>query len=60
MDVATPTSDCLHLVHDLLTPVIMKGNGKSALSHQEVHMQLSIINFSLRFLFFFFVDFGVM
>ncbi|KAJ0239708.1 Pesticidal crystal cry8Ba protein [Hirschfeldia incana] len=36
MDVATPTSDCLHLVHDLLTPVIiMKGNGKSALSHQE-------------------------
>ncbi|KFK34615.1 hypothetical protein AALP_AA5G168700 [Arabis alpina] len=35
MDVATPTSDCLHLVYDLLTPVIMKGNGKSALSHQE-------------------------
>lgn len=35
MDVATPTSDCLQLVHDLLTPVIMKGNGKSALSHQE-------------------------
>ncbi|KAJ4871274.1 hypothetical protein Rs2_47107 [Raphanus sativus] len=37
MDVATPTSDCLHLVHDLLTPVIiiMKGNGKAALSHQE-------------------------
>ncbi|KAG2243449.1 hypothetical protein Bca52824_094708 [Brassica carinata] len=35
MDVATPTSDCLHLVHDLLTPVIMRGNSKSALSHQE-------------------------
>lgn len=48
MDVATPTSDCLHLVYDLLTPVIMKGNGKSALSHQEVDLQLSII-FSLPF-----------
>ncbi|KAH0849114.1 hypothetical protein HID58_091535 [Brassica napus] len=35
MDVATPTSDCLHLVHDLLTPVIMKGNDKATLSHQE-------------------------
>ncbi|XP_010530236.1 PREDICTED: uncharacterized protein LOC104806846 [Tarenaya hassleriana] len=35
MDVATPTSDCLNLVHDLLMPVIMKGNGKNALSHQE-------------------------
>ncbi|CAH8364024.1 unnamed protein product [Eruca vesicaria subsp. sativa] len=36
MDVATPTSDCLHLVHDLLTPIIMKkGNGKTPLSHQE-------------------------
>ncbi|KAF3582149.1 hypothetical protein DY000_02030109, partial [Brassica cretica] len=35
MDVATPTSDCLHLVHDLLTPIIMKGNDKAALSHQE-------------------------
>ncbi|KAL0763140.1 hypothetical protein Bca101_079291 [Brassica carinata] len=35
MDVATPTSDCLHLVHDLLAPVIMKGNGKATLSHQE-------------------------
>ncbi|KAL0771181.1 hypothetical protein Bca101_036332 [Brassica carinata] len=36
MDVATPTSDCLHLVHDLLTPIIMKGNDKAALSHQEI------------------------
>ncbi|CAN1340875.1 hypothetical protein LINPERPRIM_LOCUS39003 [Linum perenne] len=35
MDVATPTADCLTLVYDLLTPVIMKGNSKSALSHQE-------------------------
>ncbi|CAN7081638.1 unnamed protein product [Brassica oleracea var. botrytis] len=35
MDVATPTSDCLHLVHDLLAPVITKGNGKATLSHQE-------------------------
>ncbi|KAL5714311.1 hypothetical protein ACHQM5_016292 [Ranunculus cassubicifolius] len=33
MDVATPTADCLSLVHDLLLPVIMKG--KNTLSHQE-------------------------
>ncbi|XP_057470363.1 uncharacterized protein LOC130759232 [Actinidia eriantha] len=35
MDVATPTADCLTLVYDLLCPVIMKGNCKSTLSHQE-------------------------
>ncbi|XP_071728759.1 uncharacterized protein [Rutidosis leptorrhynchoides] len=35
MDVATPTNDCLSLVHDLLLPVIMKGNTKTTLSHQE-------------------------
>ncbi|KAJ4845923.1 hypothetical protein Tsubulata_008403 [Turnera subulata] len=35
MDVATPTADCLTLVYDLLIPVIMKGNSKSTLSHQE-------------------------
>ncbi|KAK4274158.1 hypothetical protein QN277_017432 [Acacia crassicarpa] len=35
MDVATPTADCLNLVYDLLSPVIMKGNSKSSLSHQE-------------------------
>ncbi|KAL6997388.1 hypothetical protein U1Q18_007515 [Sarracenia purpurea var. burkii] len=35
MDVATPTADCLTLVYDLLYPVIMKGNTKSTLSHQE-------------------------
>ncbi|KAJ8765800.1 hypothetical protein K2173_014922 [Erythroxylum novogranatense] len=35
MDVATPTKDCLELVYDLLHPVVMKGNRKSALSHQE-------------------------
>ncbi|KAF7817018.1 plant/MNA5-17 protein [Senna tora] len=35
MDVATPTADCLNLVYDLLTPVIMKGNTKTSLSHQE-------------------------
>ncbi|OUZ99781.1 hypothetical protein BVC80_9065g56 [Macleaya cordata] len=35
MDVATPTADCLGLVHDLLLPVIMKGNAKRTLSHQE-------------------------
>lgn len=33
MDVATPTADCLNLVHDLLVPVVMKKKG--ALSHQE-------------------------
>ncbi|GKV09465.1 hypothetical protein SLEP1_g20962 [Rubroshorea leprosula] len=35
MDVATPTADCLTLVYELLMPVVMKGNGKSTLSHQE-------------------------
>ncbi|XP_023524025.1 uncharacterized protein LOC111788085 isoform X1 [Cucurbita pepo subsp. pepo] len=35
MDVATPTADCLTLVHDLLMPVVMKGHDKSTLSHQE-------------------------
>ncbi|GMY11430.1 hypothetical protein FCV25MIE_06669 [Fagus crenata] len=35
MDVATPTEDCLTLVHDLLLPVIMKSKGNSSLSHQE-------------------------
>jgi hypothetical protein len=35
MDVATPTADCLNLVHDLLMPVVMKGHGKNTLSHQE-------------------------
>ncbi|XP_065876247.1 uncharacterized protein [Euphorbia lathyris] len=35
MDVATPTKDCLDLVHDLLQPVIMKANRKCVLSHQE-------------------------
>ncbi|CAI9116173.1 OLC1v1017257C1 [Oldenlandia corymbosa var. corymbosa] len=35
MDVATPTADCLELVHDLLLPVIMKGHSKTTLSHQE-------------------------
>ncbi|KAK1396035.1 Pesticidal crystal cry8Ba [Heracleum sosnowskyi] len=35
MDVATPTADCLTLVHDLLNPVVSKGNCKSTLSHQE-------------------------
>ncbi|GFP83698.1 hypothetical protein PHJA_000513300 [Phtheirospermum japonicum] len=36
MDVATPTADCLDLVHDLLQPVIIKGKNKHTLSHQEV------------------------
>lgn len=36
MDIATPTADCLNLVHELLLPVVMKGNNKRTLSHQEV------------------------
>uniref|UniRef100_A0A2P2IK55 Uncharacterized protein n=1 Tax=Rhizophora mucronata TaxID=61149 RepID=A0A2P2IK55_RHIMU len=35
MDVATPTKDCLDVVLDFLSPVLMKGNRKSVLSHQE-------------------------
>ncbi|KAG0497619.1 hypothetical protein HPP92_002310 [Vanilla planifolia] len=35
MDVATPTADCLMLVHDLLLPVIEKSCKKNGLSHQE-------------------------
>ncbi|KAG6468268.1 hypothetical protein ZIOFF_072841 [Zingiber officinale] len=35
MDVATPTADCLTLVHDLLLPVILKSRNKNSLSHQE-------------------------
>nr|GLL48126.1 uncharacterized protein LOC109170389 [Ipomoea trifida] len=35
MDVATPTADCLTLVYELLLPVMMKGNSRSTLSHQE-------------------------
>ncbi|XP_077249880.1 uncharacterized protein LOC143889519 [Tasmannia lanceolata] len=35
MDVATPTDDCLTLVHDSLLPVILKSRSKSTLSHQE-------------------------
>lgn len=38
MDVATPTADCLNLVHDLLMPVLMKGHSRSTLSHQEVQI----------------------
>ncbi|CAL9748396.1 unnamed protein product [Musa acuminata subsp. burmannicoides] len=35
MDVATPTADCLTLVHDLLLPVILRSRSKNSLSHQE-------------------------
>ncbi|KAK9166916.1 hypothetical protein Scep_002107 [Stephania cephalantha] len=35
MDVATPTLDCLTLVHDFMLPVFMRGVAKSSLSHQE-------------------------
>lgn len=38
MDVATPTADCLDLVHDLLLPVVIKGKSKNTLSHQEVRL----------------------
>ncbi|CAN8264255.1 unnamed protein product [Cochlearia groenlandica] len=35
MDVASPTKDCLDLIHDFLLPIIMKSNHKAVLSHQE-------------------------
>ncbi|XP_068642978.1 uncharacterized protein [Aristolochia californica] len=35
MDVATPTADCLTLVYDLLSSILLKGRSKSTLSHQE-------------------------
>ncbi|KAI6687867.1 hypothetical protein NL676_024695 [Syzygium grande] len=35
MDVATPTADCLKLVYELLIPVLMKGQSRGTLSHQE-------------------------
>ncbi|KAL0396508.1 UNVERIFIED_CONTAM: hypothetical protein Scaly_0099200 [Sesamum calycinum] len=38
MDVATPTADCLDLVHDLLLPVVIKGKTRHTLSHQEVRI----------------------
>ncbi|GFP85845.1 hypothetical protein PHJA_000728300 [Phtheirospermum japonicum] len=38
MDVATPTADCLDVVHELLQPVVIKGKTKHSLSHQEVRM----------------------
>ncbi|KAL8472205.1 hypothetical protein ACS0TY_029429 [Phlomoides rotata] len=38
MDVATPTADCLDLVHEFLLPVIIKGKTKHILSHQEVRL----------------------
>ncbi|GKV18713.1 hypothetical protein SLEP1_g29054 [Rubroshorea leprosula] len=38
MDVATPTEDCLTLVHGLLFPIYMKGKSRGSLSHQEKRM----------------------
>ncbi|KAL1569676.1 hypothetical protein AAHA92_01126 [Salvia divinorum] len=38
MDVATPTADCLDLVHEFLLPVVIKGKSKHTLSHQEVRL----------------------
>lgn len=40
MDVATPTDDCLALIHDLLLPVIVKRRSENTLSHQEVIIYL--------------------
>lgn len=36
MDVATPSADCLTLVYDLLSPVILGNQIRCTLSHQEV------------------------
>jgi len=47
MDVATPTADCLNLVCNLLAPVIMKGNGKTSLSHQEVSLTFSYYSYDI-------------
>lgn len=38
MDVATPTADCLNLVHELLQPVVIKGKTRHTLSHQEARI----------------------
>ncbi len=38
MEVATPTEDCLVLIHELLCPII-KGRGENTLSRQEVIAQ---------------------
>ncbi|XP_062100220.1 uncharacterized protein LOC133806101 [Humulus lupulus] len=38
MDVATPTEYCLNLVYDLLSHVLIKGNSRNTLSHQEKRM----------------------
>ncbi|KAE8725009.1 hypothetical protein F3Y22_tig00009023pilonHSYRG00059 [Hibiscus syriacus] len=46
MDVATLTSDCLRLVHELLVPVVMKGHTKGALTHQENYKSLDESSFS--------------
>ncbi|KAG7535580.1 hypothetical protein ISN45_Aa08g029930 [Arabidopsis thaliana x Arabidopsis arenosa] len=35
MDVASPTKDCLDLIHDFLFPILMTSNHKAVLSHQE-------------------------
>ncbi|CAH2043347.1 unnamed protein product [Thlaspi arvense] len=35
MDVASPTKDCLDLIHDFLSPIMMRSNHKAVLSHQE-------------------------
>lgn len=42
MDVATPTKDCLELVHELLVPVI-EARVEKTLTRQEVSSVFSII-----------------
>ncbi|KAF3439219.1 hypothetical protein FNV43_RR17494 [Rhamnella rubrinervis] len=42
MGVATPTEDCLNIVYDLLSDVLLKAKNKSMLSHQENRMLVDI------------------
>ncbi|XP_004289523.1 PREDICTED: uncharacterized protein LOC101309103 [Fragaria vesca subsp. vesca] len=45
MDVATPTNDCLTVVHDMLSDIlIMKGNITNQLSPLENHMLVKILD----------------
>ena len=54
MEVATPTEDCLVLIHDLLCPII-KARDENALNRQEVKckgyhwswVEISLMNFAV-------------
>lgn len=49
MNVATPTKDCLELVHELLVPVI-KARSEKSLTRQEVSLSVPISHpLSLQF-----------